>query len=124
MEDQAPIASLDYVQLDITDQEVVTRTIKRIHPDAIIHCAAWTAVDAAEDAENWDKVDSINHLGTQHIADVAKSIDAKMIYISTDYVFDGKGDRPWQPDDQCYAPLNIYGQSKLAGELAVSRTIA
>lgn len=115
--------AIPYVQLDITDKEAVSETIKRIHPDAIIHCAAWTAVDAAEDEENKAKVDAINHLGTQCIAEAAKAIDAKMVYISTDYVFDGQGDRPWQPDDKCYAPLNVYGQSKLDGELAVSRTL-
>lgn len=115
--------TIPYVQLDITDKEAVAEKIKRIHPDAIIHCAAWTAVDAAEDEENKAKVDAINHLGTQYIAEAAKVVDAKMVYISTDYVFDGQGDRPWQPDDKCYAPLNVYGQSKLDGELAVSRTL-
>ena len=115
--------AIPYVQLDITDKEAVAETIKRIHPDAIIHCAAWTAVDAAEDEENKAKVDAINHLGTQYIAEAAKAVDAKMVYISTDYVFDGQGDRPWQPGDKCYAPLNVYGQSKLDGELAVSQTL-
>ena len=115
--------AIPYVQLDITNKEAVAGTIKRIHPDAIIHCAAWTAVDAAEDEENKAKVDAINHLGTQYIAEAAKAVDAKMVYISTDYVFDGQGDRPWQPDDKCYAPLNVYGQSKLDGELVVSRTL-
>ena len=114
------IITVPYVQLDITDSVAVRRTVEEIKPDAIIHCAAWTAVDAAEDEENRIKVDSINHLGTQYIAEAAKTVDAKMVYISTDYVFDGQGDRPWQPDDKCYAPLNVYGQSKLAGELAVS----
>ena len=115
--------AIPYVQLDITNKEAVAGTIKRIHPDAIIHCAAWTAVDAAEDEENKAKVDAINHLGTQYIAEAAKAVDAKMVYISTDYVFDGQGDRPWQPGDKCYAPLNVYGQSKLDGELAVSQTL-
>lgn len=115
--------AVPYVHLDITDKEAVAETIKRIQPDAIIHCAAWTAVDAAEDEENKAKVDAINHLGTQYIAEAAKSVYAKMVYISTDYVFDGQGNRPWQPDDKCYAPLNVYGQSKLNGELAVSRTL-
>ena len=90
-----------------------------IHPDVIIHCAAWTAVDAAEE-ENRAKVQLINAQGTKNIAEAAKVIDAKMVYISTDYVFDGQGERPWEPDDKCYAPLNVYGQSKLDGELAVS----
>ena len=83
-----------YVQLDITDQEAVMKTITGIKPEAIVHCAAWTAVDAAEDEENRDKVDRINHLGTQYIADAAKAVNAKMLYLSTDYVFDGKGERP------------------------------
>lgn len=109
-----------FVQLDITNKEQVKNRIQELKPDAIIHCAAWTAVDAAEDEENRAKVDAINHLGTKYIAEAAKAVDAKMIYISTDYVFDGKGTRPWEPDDKCYAPLNVYGQSKLDGELAVS----
>lgn len=113
-----------YVQLDITDRKAVLETIERIHPDVIIHCAAWTAVDAAEEEENKTKVDAINHLGTQYIAEAAKVVDAKMVYISTDYVFDGQGERPWEPDDKCYAPLNVYGQSKLDGELAVSGTLS
>lgn len=118
--DGSAVTTAPYIQLDITDREVLATTIERIKPDAIIHCAAWTAVDAAEDKENREKVDRINHLGTQYIADAAKNIDAKMLYLSTDYVFDGKGTRPWEPDDKCYAPLNVYGQSKLEGELAVS----
>jgi len=109
-----------YVQLDITDKEAVNRTIQIFKPDVIIHCAAWTAVDAAETEENKDKVYAINSLGTKNIAEAAKAVDAKMIYISTDYVFDGQGDKPWQPDDKSYAPLNYYGQTKLEGELAVS----
>ncbi len=120
VEDGTAVTTAPYIQLDITDQDSVSNTISELKPDAIIHCAAWTAVDAAEDAENRVKVDAINHLGTQYIAEAAKTIDAKMIYISTDYVFDGKGTRPWEPDDKCYAPLNVYGQSKLDGELAVS----
>ena len=121
--DGSAVCTAPYVQLDITDKDAVNRVITEIKPDAIIHPAAWTAVDAAEDEENRDKVDRINHLGTLYIAEAAKKIDAKMLYISTDYVFDGKGERPWEPDDKCYAPLNIYGQSKLDGELAVSGTL-
>ena len=112
--------TVPYVQLDITDEKAVKDTVERIHPDVIIHCAAWTAVDAAEDEENKEKVHAINALGTQYIAEAAKTVDAKMVYISTDYVFDGQGERPWEPDDKCYSPLNVYGQSKLDGELAVS----
>ena len=112
-----------YVQLDITDKKKVSETILAIKPDAVIHCAAWTAVDAAEEPENHELVDRINRLGTKYLAEASKTIDAKMLYLSTDYVFDGKGERPWKPDDKCYAPLNVYGQSKLDGELAVSSTL-
>ena len=121
--DGSAVTSAPYVQLDITDKDAVSAVIEEIRPDAIIHCAAWTAVDAAEDEENKEKVHKINALDTQYIADAAKAVDAKMLYLSTDYVFDGKGDRPWEPDDKCYAPLNVYGQSKLDGELAVSGTL-
>ena len=112
-----------YVQLDITNEQLVKKTIEELKPDVIIHCAAWTVVDAAEAPENKDKVEAINHLGTQHIAEAAKAVDAKMVYISTDYVFDGQGERPWQPDDKNYAPLNYYGQTKLEGELAVAENL-
>lgn len=123
IQDGSAVVSAPYYQLDITDRAAVEKTIARIRPDAIVHCAAWTAVDAAEDEENRAKVDSINHLGTLYIARAAKAADAKMVYLSTDYVFDGQGDRPWEPDDKCYKPLNVYGQSKLDGELAVSGTL-
>ena len=109
-----------YVRLDITDPEAVRKTIGEIRPDAVIHCAAWTAVDAAEEPGNREKVFAVNALGTRYIAEAAKDTGAKMLYISTDYVFDGKGERPWEPDDTCFAPLNVYGQSKLEGEKAVS----
>jgi len=118
--DGTAVVFAPYVRLDITDSEAVKETIVQIRPDAVIHCAAWTAVDAAEEEENRAKVDAINHLGTHYIAEAVKAVDAKMVYTSTDYVFDGKGERPWEPDDKCYAPLNVYGQSKLNGELAVS----
>lgn len=98
----------------------MAETIEKIKPNAIIHCAAWTAVDAAEDEENKKKVHAINVDGTKYIAEAAKSVDAKMLYLSTDYVFDGKGERPWQPDDKSYSPLNYYGQTKLEGEQAVA----
>ncbi len=121
--DGSAVTKAPYVQLDITDKDAVASVIGEIRPDAVIHCAAWTAVDAAEDEENRDKVHKINALGTRYIAEAAKAVDAKMLYLSTDYVFDGKGDRPWEPDDKCYAPLNVYGQSKLDGEIAVSETL-
>ncbi|MBO6194646.1 MAG: dTDP-4-dehydrorhamnose reductase [Clostridiales bacterium] len=109
-----------YVKLDITNETEVNKAIALIKPDVIVHCAAWTAVDAAEDEENQPKVRAINSEGTRYIAQAARANDAKMIYISTDYVFDGTGERPWEPDDRNYAPCNVYGQSKLDGELAVS----
>lgn len=112
-----------YVQLDITDSNSVDKTISEIAPDIVIHCAAWTAVDAAEDEENRSKVQAINVDGTQNIANVCKKIDCKMIYISTDYVFNGQGTEPWHPDCKDYAPQNVYGQSKLKGELAVAKTL-
>ena len=118
-----PIARMDYVQLDITDQVAVKRTIEEVKPDAIIHCAAWTAVDAAEDGENKAKVHAINVDGTRYMAEAAKAVGSKMLYLSTDYVFNGKGVRPWQPDDKNYAPLNYYGQTKLGGEIVVSETL-
>ena len=117
--DGSAVTTAQYVQLDITDQAAVAATIEKIRPDAIIHCAAWTAVDAAEDEENKAKVQAINVDGTRYIAEAARKIDAKMLYVSTDYVFDGKGERPWQPDDKNYSPLNYYGQTKLEGEMAV-----
>lgn len=123
VQDGSAVVSAPYVQLDITDQAAVVATIETIKPDAIIHCAAWTAVDAAEDEENREKVHAINVDGTNYIAEAAKEVGVKMLYLSTDYVFDGKGERPWQPDDKNYAPLNYYGQTKLEGELAVSGTL-
>lgn len=110
----------DFVQLDIIDKKAVVNIIKEINPDAVIHCAAWTAVDAAEDEENIPKVKAINVDGTRNIAEVCKEIDCKMIYISTDYVFNGQGTEPWTPDCKEYAPLCVYGKTKLEGELAVS----
>ena len=123
VQDNSAVVTAPYIQLDITDQKAVKKIIEQVHPDAIIHCAAWTAVDAAEDEENKSKVHAINVDGTRYIAEAAKAIGAKMLYLSTDYVFDGKGERPWQTDDKNYAPLNYYGQTKLEGELAVSSTL-
>ncbi|MBQ3305944.1 dTDP-4-dehydrorhamnose reductase [Candidatus Saccharibacteria bacterium] len=116
-------APFKVVPLDITDKEKVHELLKELKPDAVVHCAAWTAVDAAEDEENIPKVRAVNVDGTKNIAEACKEIDAKMVYISTDYVFDGQGTDPWQPDDKNYAPLNVYGQSKLDGELAVANTL-
>ena len=120
IQDGTPVCTMPYVSLDITDAEAVKKVITDIKPDVIVHCAAWTAVDAAEDEDKRDLVHKINAKGTKNIAEVAKEVGAKMVYLSTDYVFDGQGERPWQPDDKNYAPLNYYGQTKLEGELAVS----
>lgn len=117
------VARMSYIQLDITDPAAVEKTLMEVKPDAVIHCAAWTAVDLAEDDENIDKVHKINVEGTRHIAEVCKKLDCKMTYISTDYVFDGQGTEPWKPDCKDYKPLNVYGQTKLEGEMAVSSTL-
>ncbi|WP_337484007.1 dTDP-4-dehydrorhamnose reductase [Porcipelethomonas sp.] len=114
---------VDINEMDITDAEKVTEVITDVNPDVVVHCAAWTAVDAAEDEENIPKVRAINVSGTQNIADVCKNINCKMIYISTDYVFNGLGTEPWQADCREYDPLCVYGQTKLEGELAVSQTL-
>ena len=112
-----------YRQLDITNRDAVGSTLRELSPDAVIHCAAWTAVDAAEEEANKAKVFSINVDGTRFMAKACKDVGAKMMYISTDYVFDGQGTEPWQPDCKDYAPLNVYGQTKLEGELAVSELL-
>ena len=122
VDDGSPVTKADYVQLDITDKAAVEKIITEIKPDAVIHCAAWTAVDAAEDEENIDRVRAINAGGTRNIAEVCKKLSCKMTY-TTDYVFDGQGDIPWEPDCKDYAPLNVYGQTKLEGELAVSELL-
>lgn len=121
--DNSPVTTADYIPMDITDKQSVTQIITDIKPDAVIHCAAWTAVDAAEDEDNKAKVALINSEGTRNIANACKDIDAKIIYISTDYVFDGQGTTPWEPDCKDYAPLNVYGKTKLDGELAVSEIL-
>ena len=113
----------EYSSVDITDKASVDSAIGSIKPDVVVHCAAWTAVDAAEDEENREKVYAINSTGTKNIAEACKAVDAKMIYISTDYVFNGCGETPWDPDSKDYAPINVYGDSKLQGELAVSSTL-
>lgn len=121
--DGSPVTTCPYVSLDITDKAAVNKTLMVLSPDAVVHCAAWTAVDLAEDADNQEKVRAINAGGTAHIAEACEALDCKMLYISTDYVFDGQGEAPWQPDCKDYKPLNVYGQTKLEGELAVSETL-
>ena len=118
--DGSAVTTMPYVSLDITDEEKVKKVIEEYKPDAVVHCAAWTAVDMAEDDDKVEKVRAINADGTKYIAEACKEIDSKMVYIFTDYVFNGQGERPWQPDDKNYEPLNVYGQTKLEGELNVS----
>ncbi len=121
--DKTPVTTMPYVSMDITDEEAVAKNIKDLAPDVVVHCAAWTAVDLAEDEDKQAKVRAINVGGTANIAKACKAVDAKMVYISTDYVFDGQGEKPWDPDCKDYKPLNVYGQTKLDGELAVSNTL-
>ena len=121
--DDSAVTKAPYIALDITDKDAAEKVITEVNPDAVIHCAAWTAVDMAEDDDKVSKVRAINAGGTQNIADVCKKLNCKMTYISTDYVFDGQGTEPWQPDCKDYKPLNVYGQTKLEGELTVSQTL-
>lgn len=121
--DGTAVTKMPYIQMDITDEKAVSAKIKEVHPDVVVHCAAWTAVDLAEDEDKVAKVRAINADGTRYIANVCKELDCKMVYISTDYVFDGQGETPWDPDCKDYKPLNVYGETKLEGELAVSETL-
>ena len=121
--DGSAVTRLPYFPLDITDQNAVESRLADVQPDVVIHCAAWTAVDLAEDDELVEKVRAVNAGGTRHIAQVCQKLGCKMMYISTDYVFDGQGDKPWEPDCKDYKPLNVYGQTKLEGELAVSELL-
>ena len=123
IKDGTPVESMPYVPMDITDQASVEKVLTEVKPDVVVHCAAWTAVDLAEDEDKKEKVHAINVDGTKYIAQVCKKLDCKMIYLSTDYVFDGQGETPWDPDCKDYKPLNVYGETKLEGELAVSETL-
>ncbi len=123
VQDGTAVVQMPYISLDITDAQAVSDTLNQVSPDVVIHCAAWTAVDLAEDDDKVEKVRAVNAGGTQNIANACKNIDCKMIYISTDYVFNGQGTEPWKEDCKDYAPLNVYGQTKLEGELAVSETL-
>lgn len=122
--DGSAVTAMPYISLDITDADAVERVLTQVKPDAVIHCAAWTAVDMAEDDDKVSLVRRVNAGGTQNIANVCKKLDCKMLYLSTDYVFNGQGTTPWQPDCRDYRPLNVYGQTKLEGELAVSGTLS
>ena len=120
IQDGSAVTKMAYVSLDITDKAAVEKTLEEIQPDVVVHCAAWTAVDMAEDDDKVAKVRAVNAGGTENIALVCKKLNCKMVYISTDYVFDGQGETPWDPDCKDYKPMNVYGQTKLEGELAVS----
>lgn len=120
IQDNSDVTKMPYVSLDITDENAVRNTLISNKPDVVIHCAAWTAVDMAEDDDKFEIVRNINANGTRYIAKACKEINAKMVYISTDYVFDGQGEQPWLPDCKDFSPLNVYGQTKLEGEMAVS----
>lgn len=123
VQDGSAVTAMPYVALDITDQEAVERVICDVNPDVVVHCAAWTAVDLAEDDDKVEKVRAINASGTENIALVCKKLDAKMVYLSTDYVFDGQGTEPWDPDCKDYNPISVYGSTKLEGELAVANSL-
>ena len=120
---QGEIPGFPFIRLDLADENAVKTTVSGLCPDVVVHCAAWTAVDAAEDPKNQDVVYEANVMATQYLAETVRDVGAKMLYLSTDYVFDGQGLRPWQPDDKCYAPLNYYGQTKLQGEQAVASAL-
>lgn len=121
--DDSAVTKVPYYSVDITDNAQVVKTLEEVKPDVVVHCAAWTAVDLAEDDDKVEKVRAINAKGTENIALCCKKLGCKMVYISTDYVFDGQGTEPWQPDCKDYKPLNVYGQTKLEGELAVSNNL-
>ncbi len=118
--DGTEVTGMPYVQMDITDSNCVETVIAAEKPDAVVHCAAWTAVDLAEDEDKREKVHMVNATGTENVALACKKADCKMVYLSTDYVFDGQGTEPWEPDCKDYRPLSVYGQTKLEGELAVA----
>lgn len=123
IQDGSAVTGMPYVSMDITDEGSVETVLMKEKPDVVVHCAAWTAVDMAEDDDKVEKVRLVNAVGTKYIALACKKLDCKMIYLSTDYVFDGLGEEPWQPDCKDYKPLNVYGQTKLEGELAVSENL-
>ena len=122
IQDGTAVTTMPYVPMDITDASSVEKVLTDAKPDVVVHCAAWTAVDLAEDEDKKDIVKAVNATGTKNIADVCKKLDCKMVYISTDYVFNGEGLRPWEPDDH-REPLNVYGLTKYEGEIAVEQNL-
>ena len=123
IQDGTAVTQMPYIPMDITDESSVKQVLTSLQPDAVVHCAAWTAVDLAEDDDKVSLVQAVNAGGTANIAKVCKTLSCKMVYLSTDYVFDGQGTAPWDPDCKDYKPLNVYGQTKLDGELAVSSAL-
>lgn len=123
IDDSTAVTEMPYVQMDITDAESVEKILQKESPDVVVHCAAWTAVDLAEDDDKVDQVRKINALGTENVAKACRCLNSKMVYLSTDYVFDGQGKKPWEPDCRDYRPLNVYGKTKLEGEFAVSENL-
>ena len=123
IQDGSAVTAMPYESLDITDAEAVQAVLSRVRPDAVIHCAAWTAVDLAEEEDKQELVRAVNAGGARNIAAVCRQLNCKMVYLSTDYVFSGQGETPWQPDCKDYKPLNVYGQTKLEGELAVAELL-
>ena len=121
--DGTPVTAMPYVPMDITDRASVEKVLKEAAPDVVVHCAAWTAVDLAEDEDKKETVRKVNAEGTRNIALTCRDLGCKMVYISTDYIFDGQGTEPWDPDCKDYKPLNVYGETKLEGELAVSENL-
>lgn len=123
IQDGSAVTGMPYVSMDITDKHSVEDILTEQNPDVVVHCAAWTAVDMAEDDDKVEKVRLVNATGTENIALACQKLNCKMIYLSTDYVFNGLGEEPWQPDCKDYQPLNVYGQTKLEGELAVANHV-
>ena len=122
-DDGTAVTAMPYVQMDITEKDAVEKKILELRPDVVVHCAAWTAVDLAEDEDKAEKVHQVNGVGTENIALACKKADCKMVYLSTDYVFDGQGTAPWEPDCKDYQPLSVYGRTKLEGEQAVAANL-
>ncbi len=122
--DGSEVTKMPYFSMDITDSTAVENVFSEIHPDAVVHCAAWTAVDSAEEDDNRDKAARINVAGTKNIVRACQKERCRLLYLSTDYVFDGQGDAPWDPDCKAYAPLNVYGETKLKGEFVVAEQLS
>ena len=122
--DGTAVTRMPYYCMDITDSIAVENVFSKVRPDAVVHCAAWTAVDSAEENGNKEKAARINVDGTENIVRACRKAGCRLMYLSTDYVFDGQGDTPWDPDCKAYAPLNVYGRTKLEGEFVVAEQLS